>query len=158
MSRCDEQLPDPVNAGDHRQNRCVHPRKVVTPRDMHPEVWQIPHELAMPNDGVNRRGDHRLHIRAQGWKDEVSELRNSGADEDETHEEAGERNPTEEPQCSQGVEYGPDEGEYHEERMLAPTDVEEAAHSWSKTSEILLDHVDFKCGDRQQKRREDDFR
>jgi hypothetical protein len=97
---------------------------------VHPEVWEVLHELATPHDGLNWCGDLRQHVRPKGWEYKVNNLREARPDEDEAHEKAGEGNAPEEPKRRQGVEHGPDEGEDHEERVLDPADVEEAAHGW----------------------------
>src|ERR1700738_1513441 len=113
------------------------------PRDMHPEIWKVQHELATPDDSVNQSGDCGLHVRLKRWKNEVRKLCDARSDEDEAHEKTSQRNAPEEPQGRERVEHGPDEDEDHQEGVLAPTDVEKTAHGWPKAREIFLDHVDL---------------
>jgi len=75
--------------------RGVHSGKVVAPRNVHPEVREVLHELPTPDDGVNGRGHHG-HIWLKDRENKVCKLRYARTDEDEAHEKPGERNAPEE--------------------------------------------------------------
>ncbi len=88
----------------------------------------------------------------------MRKLSDSGADEDEAHKETGEWNPPEESERGERIEYRADESEDHQERMLAPTYVEQTTHGGPEASEVFLDHVDFKRRDRKKESRKNAFR
>jgi hypothetical protein len=77
---------------------------------VHPEIWEVLHQLTTYG-GLHCRGDCGLHGWPKGREYEVNKLSDTGADEDEAHEKASERNAPEEPQRREGIEHWSEEGE-----------------------------------------------
>src|SRR6266566_1528937 len=149
--------PDRIDAGYHRQDRRVHAREVVHTRCFDPVVVHVGHEATVRHGLGYRAGELGLDRGLEDGEDEVRELRDSRADEDEPGQESGQWHPVVQAEGRQGVEGRPDEREDHEKRPLRPADIEQPAHGGPEPGPILLDHVDLQRRHRQEESRKDDL-
>src|SRR5947208_10432286 len=115
--------PNRIDAGYHRQDRRVHAREVVHTRCLGPVVVHVGDQATVRHGLGYRAGELRLDRGPEDGKDEVRELRDSRADEDEPGQKSGQRHPVVQAEGRQGVEGWPDGRKDQEEGAARPADI-----------------------------------